>query len=989
MAEQFEGPEKETLLKEITRLELENRRLTRQLAASEHLVETYKNIMMAQETLSAVVTAEKSKQEKHLQVIMEYSPDMIILLDSAAHFLLSTQSFLTLLNIPSPEFLHHKPFRQIFSVFADEEWLDHMEDLFQKAFAMGAIQESEDNLDLGDTGTVRHYAISAAPFTYERDKNDGLLVIFRDLTNIIEARDQAAAAHYYKGADQAKSAFLAKMSHEMRTPLNAIIGMSELTLRKSIPLDVQENVLTIKHTGSTLLSIINDILDFSRIQSGNLEIAPADYLFSSLVNDVVNIIKTRVLESRLRFVVNVDNDIPNDLFGDAIRIRQIMMNLLSNAVKYTERGYVSLSILKEMANPSDDGGYDDGGYDDDDHDDYHDDHDNTVILIITVEDSGKGIREEEIGKLFDEFTRGDLVDNKGIEGTGLGLAITRNLVDAMGGTIEVHSIYGEGSTFTVTLPQKVRSNQKMAVVENPEEKNVLIYERRELYRHSIVQTMESLGVPYKAISTDAEFYDEIMSRKYSFVFLASVLYERVKEKYANLESAEGYKSGVKFLLIAEFGEAIAGHNISLLTTPIYSLPVANFLNKVSHTTAGGYQHAGGLIGRPEDTSLGIGNSGAVRTSASEERVIPHEPVVNFTAPQARILIVDDIETNLKVAEGLLKPYGMQVDVCKSGKVAIEILKRERYDLIFMDHMMPAMNGMEATAKIRALGGKDPYYTSLPIIALTANAVVGTKKMFLENGFNDFLSKPIDTVKLDMMLARWLPPEKQIKRTPDDIRAGISCPVDRLNINIDGLNINIDGLNTKVGVAIAGGSIQSYLKILTTFYKDTLETIKEMKACLRAENLSLYRIYAHGIKSAAGNIGAEGIAEAAQELENAAEKGMVDFVHSRSDAFFKGLETLLDAINIGITQARTHTKDMGLDQTGNPDIDVLHAELSELKVALDVLDSVRIKKAVGELQKFTQTPRVGDTVEDILQNVLIGAYDEAVSLIDGADVDYFT
>ena len=527
----------------------------------------------------------------------------------------------------------------------------------------------------------------------QRNVQIGSIILLKDITQsklVIDAT---------KAANQAKSEFLAKMSHEIRTPMNAIIGMTDLVIREDVPSIVRDYIMTIRQAGASLISIINDILDFSKIETGKFEIVPVEYMFSSLANDVVNIIKAKVLESRLRFVVYIDNNLPNGLYGDMVRIRQVMLNLLSNAVKYTEKGFISLSVNGEMTN------------------------NDTIMLIIKVSDSGKGIKQDDIGRLFEEFTRFDMKSNIGVEGTGLGLAITQSFVKAMDGKIEVHSVYGEGSTFTVTLPQKVMNNTKIAMIENVSEKKVLVFERREICINSITGTMDSLGVHYRLVSSEDEFFEGVMSRQYHFIFVASVLYEKVRQKYSEFES------DAKFLLIAEFGESVSEENIRILTTPIFSIPVANFLNGITENY-----------------------------SYSQD----FDTVIKFTAPEAKILVVDDINTNLKVAKGLMQPYCMQMDFCSNGEKAIRMARAEHYDLIFMDHMMPVMDGIEAVAKIRDLESEDIYFKDVPIIALTASAVSGTREMFLENRFNDFLPKPIDTVKLNSILETWIPADKQIK-----------------------------------------------------------------------------------------------------------------------------------------------------------------------------------------------------------------------------------
>ena len=518
----------------------------------------------------------------------------------------------------------------------------------------------------------------------------GLLGMSRDITDIKMAVEAA------NNASMAKSNFLAKMSHEIRTPMNAIIGMAELALRADNMITAREHIFTVKQSGANLLSIINDILDFSKVETGKLEIIPDNYLLSSLINDVISIAKTKIIDSQISFVVNADSRLPNALVGDEIRIRQVLLNVLDNAIKYTEKGFVLFFINWERTG------------------------DNSIQLIFEIKDTGKGMKQNDIGKVFSEYVQLDIEQNKHIQGTGLGLAIAYNITRAMGGNIDVISEYRKGSTFTITLPQKIHTDKAMASVENPEEKSVLVYERRQIYANSVVFAIDNLGVNYTLVFNDSHLLEKLTGMEYTHLFISFDLYLK------NRSVISEFCPGTKVTVLAEPGETIPDRSLHVLAMPIYSVPVANLLNGM-----------------------------ACGFSCSNNRVI-----TGFTAPGANILVVDDIISNLKVARGLLLPYKMQVDICKNGIMAIEAVKTTRYDVVFMDHLMPDMDGIEVTRQIRALGSEDPYYENLPIVALTANAVSGTKEMFLANGFSDFLSKPIDTIMLNAILEKWVPKEKR-------------------------------------------------------------------------------------------------------------------------------------------------------------------------------------------------------------------------------------
>jgi len=866
----------------------------------------FNNMIEQLEERRKISLDEKTKLEMYVDLILVNCPNPILLFDSQGKLAYVSDSFFHYCTIFEKDSVMGKQIHELFAPVVSEQSMIEIEHLYRNAIAEERMFETQQEIDFGNPESRGHFEIQITPMHDMDGSVAGIIMFLFDMTESIEARHEAERARELaEQSSHAKSIFLAKMSHEIRTPMNAILGMAELALRENVSPATEEHIRTIRQAGNNLLSIINDILDLSKIEIGKLEIIPIGYSFSSLVNDVINIIRTRVLESRLRFVANIDCNIPNALFGDAIRIRQILLNLLSNAVKYTERGHVSFSVQAEAID------------------------DDTVLLIAEVTDSGKGIKQEEIKKLFSEFSRLDEDKNRDVEGTGLGLAICHNLASAMGGKIDVQSEYGKGSTFRVSLPQKVRVNKKMAFIENPEQKNVLIYERREIYSKSIALTMENLGVKYKFVSTAPDFFDCLVSNNYSHVLLAAILYDEFKKNYSNLNK------DTRFAVIAELGEAITDRNISTLTMPVYCLPIANFLNSSS------------------DVSTGLGK----RTAA---RII---------APEAKVLIVDDINTNLKVAEGLLRPYKMQLKLCKSGIEAIKEIKTTYYDLILMDHMMPEMDGVETVMYIRALGDGESYGKNVPIVALTADAVFGTKEMLLKNGFDDYLSKPIDMLKLNAIIEKWIPREKQLEPAEEDILIDMS---DGSDIRP---KIEIDGINTEKGIVMTGGNTEAYLRMLSTFHKDGAEKIREIRMCLETSNIPLYAIHVHALKSASAIIGASRLSEAAAALEEAGKKGDSIYIYSHNAAFLSELETLLLNINEALKE------DAGKNQKQSIDAELLKNTLSRLKTALNNYDSPEINNAENTLHDFSQAAEIGDSIKAILQNRLIGEYDEAVSMID--------
>ena len=613
----------------------------------------------------------------------------------------------------------------------------------------------------------------------EDDKNEvhilhsSLKKMIAELNNVnnlkLEAMKTAHEKEKAESASKAKSEFLAKMSHEIRTPMNAIIGMSELALREDLTAPAREQVSIIKRSSANLLAIINDILDFSKIESGKMEIVPVNYSLSSMLNDVVSIIKVKIAEPKVKFITEIDEKIPNWLCGDEVRIRQVLLNILSNAVKYTPQGSITFSVSGKIIENG------------------------NLILTMDVKDTGKGIKSENISKLFGDFAQMDLEANKGIEGTGLGLAITKNLINAMGGEISVSSIYGEGSTFSITLPQKIHSSE-----------------------------------------------------------------------------------------------------------PISQLP----LNHNNYTC--------------ESKTLG------------------------FIAPNAKVLIVDDIDTNIMVVCGLLNFYEIQTDTCLNGADAIEKVKNNAYDFVFMDHMMSEMDGIETTKRIRE------FNRDIPIIALTANAVSEMKKMFLENGFNDFLPKPIETQKLNNILEKWIPKVKQ-------------KPCEKELKSDEKIDLIINGIDIKLGMGRTGGT-KNYLRTLEVFYKDGNKKIEKIMDCLKSGNYHLYTTHTHALKSALANIGAENLSEAANKLEIAGKQKNIDFINSQNEDFLTKLSLLLNNINEILSKNKKE------NQSIDPEV------LRKLKNALAIYDLTAIDEAANILRNFKEA-------ENIVEYILFGGYDEAAEAVE--------
>ncbi|MDR2588793.1 MAG: response regulator [Spirochaetales bacterium] len=648
--------------------------------------------------------------------ILNATPNRFVLLDRLNRVTYLSRAFTSMLHLESHRMAIGRPF---FDLFREES---------PRSLFYGILKKNETyegTHEVKVEGSLYYFSI----LVNRLPKSGGRLVDIIDITQLMRAKFEA------EEASRTKSAFLATMSHEIRTPLNAIIGLSEIEIQKKLPEDTHDDLEKIYNSGASLLAIINDILDISKIEAGSFELVPSAYDVPSMVNDTIHLNLVRIGSKRVIFKLYIDDKIPVKLFGDELRVKQILNNLLSNAFKYTEEGSVIFSISWERR-------------------------EETAWLTFSVSDTGRGIREEDIGRLFSEYLQLDLHANRHIEGTGLGLSIAKNLVDLMGGEIGVTSEYGNGSVFTVSIPQKI-------VDESP------------------------IG--------------EVTAKN---------------------------------LMLFHFTE--------------------------NRRTRG--------------------------------------RLIRTYMPYGKVLVVDDVETNLDVARGLLLPYGLSIDCASSGREAIERIREaekqpssSRYDLILMDHMMPQMDGVEAVRIIRTELASE-YARSVPIIALTANALAGNEEMFLSCGFNAFISKPVDIMQLDIALNTWIR-NRQSEETL--IRAEmekVSYGKEKSVAVGEGI---LDRFSVK-GVDLIQGRQRysneaAYIDILRSYRRHTPALLDELRS-FSPETLSLYAVGIHGLKGSSYGICAAGIGKMAEELEAAARAGDFEKIKEGSEVFFQSVESLLHGLD---------------------------------------------------------------------------------------------
>jgi PAS domain S-box-containing protein len=692
--------------------------------------------------------------------LLSTTVNKIVLLDSMNRVTYISKSLLDIAGLKSADMAEGRP---IFDLFDNEEIKTMMYDILKKE------DEYEGTREVRINGEGYFFDVITCRLP---NNTQGRLVNIIDITPAMKAKLEA------ESASRSKSTFLATMSHEIRTPLNAIIGLSEIELQKKLPLETHRDLEKIFNSGSSLLAIINDILDISKIEAGSFEMLPAEYDLPSMVNDTVHLNVVRIGSKNILFKLEIDATIPVKLFGDEVRVKQILNNLLSNAIKYTELGSVIFRILWERKQDE-------------------------AWITFTVTDTGHGIKEEDIPRLFSEYSQLDAQANRYIEGTGLGLSITQNLVKLMGGVIGVQSVYGQGSVFTVKLPQRI-------VDETP------------------------IG---EETARNLEFFRFMENRR------------------------------------------------------------------------------------------------------SRGRLI------RSYMPYGKVLVVDDVETNLDVVRGLMLPYGLSIDCASSGNDAIEKIRAGEpvYDVVFMDHMMPGMDGVEAVRIIR--GGIDSDYArKVPIIALTANALAGNEEMFLSSGFNAYISKPIDIMQLDVALNTWV----RNKQSEETLRLAELEQAGQDPQEAEGWGgvlegQYLDGVDLVMGTERYNGEAV-YLDILRSYWIHTPPLLEKLRNP-SPETLGEYTVAVHGLKGSSYGICANSVGKEAEDLEAAARGGDLETVLADTGPLVETVKLLLLDLEGLIQKAAASRKAQRLAPFPDPGL------LSRLLDAVRRYRTSSIEEILRELESF--------------------------------------
>ena len=725
-------------------------------------------------------------------------------------------------------------------------------------------------------------------------------------------KELSASRNIIESAKFNKSRFLANVTHEIRTPMNAIIGMNELILREELDPESKELAENIKLSSNQLLKIINNILEFSKLDSNKMELFPQKYDFRELMNEIIDAVSNEYASENTDFYAKIDPNIPKTLFGDSIRIKQVFMYLLFSTVHKLPHSRMSMEVSGET-----------------------DINTNTVVLSCTIAESGFGLSEVEIEAMLSAYTKYDSRQKSDYKGMGLELSICKEILELMGGHLSIKSVEGVGMSVHFELINYIIEDTPLVRISSLSEYNILIYTNNVEDQDVWIDILGNFQLYPNFVNGPNAFRQAIENRRYTHIFIDDMFYPMLKDTIRSAQISNDV------YIITQAGSVYSDFdNCKILRKPMTCICVANALN----------------------------NS----WDASNYKLAQKKEAVTY--PEGKIIIVDDSIVNLKVLEGMLQTFNINITKCKSGAEALDVLARDEFDLIILDQRMPEMDGIELLHLIRKL---DNANAMVPILCATADFGPEVSRMLLNEGFQDYLAKPVRRFYLERMLRKYMPVELAVNIQIDDIP---EKEPEKPQPQEETVAKDPKEIDFATGLNNVGGMMNAFASVVNAYYREGLIKADIIPSLLAEKDIKNYVVEVHALKSSSAAIGAQTMSNMFRELEFAGKADNIEFIESHSGPVIDTFREVLDVVKAYLIENGLLENDAAADEPEGEVVTLDDSVIDELGDALTNFNISVAENRIAECVKINYGHEINEVIRDVKNSLEVFDYHKAKELL---------